>query len=54
MLRSIALPIYAPTLILAFCRGLLVPVLPLYVRQEFAISYAIVGLVLASEGLGTL
>ncbi|MEZ4634614.1 MAG: MFS transporter [Caldilineaceae bacterium] len=38
---------------LAFCRGLLVPVLPLY-AASFDVSYALVGLVLASEGLGTL
>ena len=47
------LPVYVPTLILAFCRGMLVPILPLYARS-FDVSYGLVGLVLAAEGLGTL
>ncbi|MEZ4831758.1 MAG: MFS transporter [Caldilineaceae bacterium] len=50
---SIIYSIYIPTFLLAFCRGLLVPVLPLY-AASFDVSYALVGLVLASEGLGTL
>ncbi len=45
--------IYLPTFLLALCRGLLVPVLPLY-AASFNVSYAWVGLALASEGLGTL
>ena len=47
------LPVYVPALILAFCRGMLVPILPLYARS-FDVSYGLVGLVLAAEGLGTL
>ncbi|MCB0114194.1 MAG: MFS transporter, partial [Caldilineaceae bacterium] len=50
---SIIYSIYIPTFLLAFCRGLLVPVLPLY-AASFDVSYALVGLVLASEGFGTL
>jgi len=49
----IALPVYAPTLILAFAAGVLIPVLPLYV-QSFQASYSLVGLVLASAGFGSL
>lgn len=45
--------IYIPTFLLSFCRGLLVPVLPIY-ADSFDISFGFVGLVLASEGLGTL
>jgi MFS family permease len=50
---TIIYSIYVPTFLLAFCRGLLVPVLPLY-AASFDVSYALVGLVLASEGFGTL
>ncbi len=49
----IALPVYAPTLILAFAAGVLIPVLPLY-AQSFQASYSLVGLVLASAGFGSL
>jgi MFS family permease len=45
--------IYVPTFLLSFCRGLLVPILPLY-ADSFGISFGFVGMVLASEGLGTL
>ena len=51
--NALILPIYVPTLLLAFCRGLIVPVRPLY-AATFATSYSWVGLVLAAEGLGTL
>ena len=47
------LPVYVPTLILAFCRGMLIPILPLYAKS-FGVSYGLIGLVLAAEGLGTL
>jgi len=50
---SLLLPVYVPTLILGFCRGILLPILPLYARS-FDISYGLVGLVLAGEGIGTL
>jgi MFS family permease len=44
---------YLPSLILAVCDGLLVPVLPLYAR-DFGVSYGLIGLVLAGTGIGTL
>jgi len=47
------LPFYLPSLILAFFKGMLVPVVPLYAR-DFSASYGLVGLVLAGEALGTL
>jgi MFS family permease len=50
---SLIYAIYVPTFLLAFCRGMLVPVLPLY-AVTFVDSYSFVGLVLASEGLGML
>jgi MFS family permease len=54
-LRTSALiyAIYVPTFLLAFCRGMLVPVLPLY-AVTFVDSYSFVGLVIASEGVGML
>ncbi|MFQ5421021.1 MAG: MFS transporter, partial [Anaerolineae bacterium] len=51
--NPIILPIYAPTLLLAFSRGLLIPILPLYVR-DFGASYGLIGAVLAAQQLGTL
>lgn len=47
------LPVYVPTFLISFGKGMLGPILPLYV-QSFDASYALVGLVLASQGLGTL
>jgi MFS family permease len=49
VLRSV----YIPTLLLAFANGLLVPVLPLF-AASLTESYALVGLALAAEALGTL
>ncbi len=51
--NPLTLPIYVPALVLSFCRGMLVPTLPLYARS-FDASYGLIGIVLASEGLGTL
>lgn len=53
LFKHLTLSIYAPTLLLAFCRGLLIPVLPLY-ASSFGVSYGLVGLVLAGQGIGTL
>ena len=38
---------------MAFCSGLVIPVLPLYARS-FEVSYSLVGVVLAAQGVGTL
>ena len=51
--HPLLLPIYLPTLILAVCRGLLIPVLPLYAKS-FTLSYGLIGLILAAEGAGML
>ena len=50
---TLILTLYAPSLILAFGAGMLIPVLPLYARS-FGVSYGLVGLVLASQGIGNL
>lgn len=47
------LPVYVPGLVFALSQGLLIPVLPVYVR-EFGIAYWIIGVVLAGDGLGSL
>lgn len=52
MQRQLILAVYTPTLILAFCTGLLIPVLPIFVREEFAIGYGLIGVVLAAEQIG--
>ena len=51
--NPLLLPVYLPSLILAFGRGMLIPILPLYARG-FDVSYGMVGLVLAAEGIGRL
>ena len=52
MQRQLILGIYVPTLLLAFCTGLLTPILPIFVRDEFVGSYGMIGLVLAAGALG--
>ncbi|MCE7982256.1 MAG: MFS transporter [Caldilinea sp. CFX5] len=51
--NPIVLPVYAPTLLLAIGSGMLTPILPLY-ATSFGASYALVGIVLGSRGLGTI
>jgi MFS family permease len=51
--RNLIFSVYLPGLCLSFCRGLLLPILPLYVRS-FDASYSVVGVVLAAESVGTL
>ncbi len=50
---TLILSLYLPSFLLAFGAGMLIPVLPLYARS-FGISYGLVGLVLAAQGLGNL
>jgi MFS family permease len=47
------LPIYVPTMLLAFAMGALTPILPIYVA-EFSTSYGLIGLVIAGNGIGAL
>ncbi len=51
--KNLVLSVYLPNLTLSFCKGLVLPVLPLYARS-FEVSYGLIGLVLAAEGIGTL
>ena len=52
-LRALVLSFYLPALMVTLGQGLLVPILPLFVA-DFGISYGLIGLVLAGEGIGTL
>lgn len=47
------LSVYLPTLLISFCSGLLLPVMPLYAKS-FHVSYGLVGLMLAGDGIGNL
>ena len=48
--NPLILSFYLPSLLLAFTRGLLIPVLPLYAKS-FEASYGLIGLVSAGAGL---
>ncbi len=50
---NLTLSVYLPTFILSLCKGLLIPVLPVY-ASSFGVSYSLIGLILAGEALGTL
>ncbi len=52
-MRALVLSFYLPALMVTLGQGLLVPILPLY-AADFEISYVLIGLVLAGEGIGTL
>lgn len=52
-IRSMALPIYLPTLVIRFCRGMLIPVLPIY-AASFGVSASLVGLAVGMIGIGTI
>ncbi len=51
--NPLILPVYLPSLLLAFSQGLLIPVLPLYAKNLGA-SYGLVGLIVSAQGLGML
>ena len=52
-LSALILSFYLPALMVTLGQGLLVPILPLF-AVDFDISYGLIGLVLAGEGIGTL
>jgi MFS family permease len=51
--HPLILPVFLPTLLLSFGRGMMIPILPLYAKS-FDISYGLIGLVLAGDGIGML
>lgn len=52
-LKLLAFSVYLPTVLLSFSKGLLLPILPVFVTS-FELSYAMVGLILAMDAIGTL
>ncbi len=52
-IRTLILSLYLPSLIHSVCRGVLLPVLPLF-SLELGESYVSVGLIVAGEGVGAL
>ena len=51
--HPLILPVYLPTFLISLASGILIPVLPLYLR-EFDVGYGLVGLVLSGQALGML
>ncbi len=51
--NPLVVPVYIPSLILMFGNGMLIPILPLYAKS-FGVSYGVIGVVLAAEGVGRL
>lgn len=47
------MPVYVPTLLLAFGQGLMIPVLPIYAK-EFGGSFGLAGLVVSAAWIGTM
>jgi len=53
LLNTLILSFYIPSALFAISQGLLIPILPVYLLN-FGVSYTLVGLVLAGEGIGML
>lgn len=53
-IRSLVWTVYAPAFLLAFGQGLLIPVLPIFARDELLASDALVGLTVGARHIGTL
>jgi MFS family permease len=53
-IRSLVWSVYAPSFLLSFGQGLLIPVLPEFAIQEFNSTDAMVGLAVAAKALGTM
>ena len=53
-IRSLIWTVYAPSFLLAFGQGLLIPVLPIFARDELLATDAMVGLTVGARHIGTL
>ncbi len=53
-IRSLIWSVYAPSFLLTFGQGLLVPVLPIFARDEFASSAFIIAFLVTARPLGTM
>jgi len=51
--HPLILPVYLPTFLISLAAGILIPVLPLYLR-DFNAGYGLVGLVLSGQAIGML
>lgn len=52
-LTGLLIPVYVPTLLLTLGQGVMVPTLPYY-AQSFGVSFALVSVVIAAAGFGTM
>lgn len=52
VIRRLLIPIYLPSLLVQTGVGMLVPVLPLYLKDELDLSFSMVAVVIAAAGLG--
>lgn len=53
-IRSLTWTVYAPSGLLAFGQGILLPVLPIFAKDELGASVAMVGIAVAARELGTM
>ena len=52
--RSLIWSVYAPSFLLSFGQGILIPVLPGFAKEEMAASIGLIGLVIAARYIGTM
>ena len=52
--RSLMWSVYAPSFLLSFGQGILIPVLPGFAKEEMAASIGLIGLVIAARYIGTM
>ena len=52
--RSLVWSVYAPSFLLSFGQGILIPVLPGFAKEEMAASIGLIGLVIAARYIGTM
>ena len=52
--RSLMWSVYAPSFLLSFGQGILIPVLPGFAKEEMAASIVLIGLVIAARYIGTM
>ena len=52
--RSLMWSVYAPSFLLSFGQGILIPVLPGFAKEEMAASIGLIGLVVAARYIGTM
>ncbi len=53
-IRSLVWSVYAPSFLLTFGQGLLIPILPIFARDEFGSSDVLIALMITARPLGTM